>query len=75
VEIFLVNVASKAVTQLTSGPNTKSQPSWTPDGRIVYLETAGSVTHLRWLDPAAPAATHLIDTGTGTVGHPAAVVP
>jgi TolB protein len=75
VEIFLVNVASKAVTQLTSGAGTKSEPSWTPDGRLVYLETQGSTTRLRWIDPAAPAVVHLIDTGTGTVGHPSAVVP
>jgi TolB protein len=75
VDIFLVTVASGAVTQLTSGPATKSEPAWTPDGRIVYLETVGSTTHLRWIDPAAPTVTHLIDTGAGTVGHPSVAVP
>jgi Tol biopolymer transport system component len=68
-------VSTGAVTQLTSGPGTKSQPAWTPDGRVVYLETL-SGTRLRWVDPAQPAALHTIDTGTGgSVGHPAATAP
>lgn len=71
-EIYLMNAATGAVTQLTSGAGTKSQPAWTPDGRIVYLETLAG-TRLRWVDPAQPADVHTIDTGTGSVGHPAAV--
>jgi len=70
-EIYLMNVSTGAVTQLTSGAGTKSQPAWTPDGRVVYLETLNG-TRLRWVEPAQPAAVHTIDTGTGTVGHPAA---
>lgn len=72
VEIFLLNVATGGVTQLTSGAGTKAQPAWTPDGRIVYTETLNGATHLRWIDPAAPGTTYLIDTGAGAVGHPAA---
>jgi TolB protein len=72
VEIFLMNVAARTVTQLTSGSGSKSQPGWTPDGRLVYVETVGGTTHLRWIDPADPATSFLIDTGSGTVGHPAA---
>lgn len=72
VEIFLLNVATGALQQLTSGAGSKSQPAWTPDGRLVYLETAGGATHLRWVDLATPATSTLIDTGTGTVSHPAA---
>lgn len=71
-EIYLMNAASGAVTQLTSGAGTKSQPAWTPDGRVVYLETLGG-TRLRWVDPAQPATVTTIETGTGSVGHPAAV--
>jgi TolB protein len=71
-EIYLLNASSGAVTQLTSGAGTKSQPAWTPDGRVVYLETLAG-TRLRWVDPAQPADLHTIDTGTGSVGHPAAV--
>lgn len=72
VEIYLLNVATGGVTQLTSGAGTKAQPAWTPDGRIVYTETLNGATHLRWIDPAAPGTTYLIDTGAGAVGHPAA---
>ncbi len=71
-EIFLLNTGTGAVTQLTSGPGTKSQPAWTPDGRVVYLETQGNgATLLRWVDPAQPATVTTIDTGPGTVEHPA----
>ncbi|HYH81994.1 MAG TPA: hypothetical protein VEX86_19465 [Longimicrobium sp.] len=71
-EIYLLNAGSGAVTQLTSGAGSKSQPAWTPDGRVVYLETLNG-TRLRWVDPAFPAAVNTIDTGPGSVGHPAAV--
>ncbi len=71
-EIYLMNAGTGVVTQLTSGAGSKSQPGWTPDGRLVYLETL-SGTRLRWVDPALPADVHTIDTGTGSVGHPAAV--
>lgn len=69
-EIYLLTVSSGAVTQLTSGAGTKAQPAWTPDGRLVYLETLNG-TRLRWVDPAQPATPHTIETGAGTVGHPA----
>ncbi|HEU4561611.1 MAG TPA: hypothetical protein VFS20_27545 [Longimicrobium sp.] len=71
-EIFLLNVGTGAVTQLTSGAGTKSQPAWTPDGRVVYLETQNNgATLLRWVDPAQPATVTTINTGPGTVEHPA----
>ncbi|HET7228711.1 MAG TPA: hypothetical protein VFJ16_01780 [Longimicrobium sp.] len=73
-DIYLLNVATGAVTQLTSGTGSKAQPAWTPDGRLVYLETLNG-TRLRWVDPAQPATAHTIETGTGTVGHPAATAP
>ncbi|HEX8245110.1 MAG TPA: hypothetical protein VF541_16485 [Longimicrobium sp.] len=72
VDIYLLNVASGAVTQLTSGPGSKSQPAWTADGRVVYTENAGGDSRLRWVDPAVPAVTWPIDTGTGAAAHPAA---
>lgn len=77
-ELFMIGVSSGTITQLTSGApgnTSRSKPSWTPDGRIVYLETVGTTTHLYWMDPAAPSITHPIDTGTGTVGHPSVARP
>ncbi|HEX8905635.1 MAG TPA: hypothetical protein VF771_12365, partial [Longimicrobiaceae bacterium] len=72
-EIFLLRVATGAVTQLTSGPGSKVQPAWTPDGRLVYVESISGATRLRWLDLATPGTLNLIDTGAGAVGHPVAV--
>jgi TolB protein len=69
VEIFLRSSAG-VVTQLTSGTGSRSNPAWTPDGRVVYVENVGGVTRLRWVDPAAPATTHLIETGAGAVSNP-----
>jgi len=74
VEIF-VRSAAGVVTQLTSGTGSRSNPAWTPDGRLVYVETVGGVSHLRWVDPAVPATTYAIDTGAGTVGNPAVNLP
>jgi hypothetical protein len=74
VEIFLRSAAG-VVTQLTSGTGSRSNPAWTPDGRVVYVDTAGGVTHLRWIDPAAPGTSYLIETGAGAVGNPAVNLP
>ena len=74
VEIFLRSAAG-VVTQLTSGTGSRSNPAWTPDGRVVYVETVGGVTHLRWIDPAAPGTSYLIETGAGAVGNPAVNLP
>jgi Tol biopolymer transport system component len=74
-DLFTVPLGGGAPVQLTSGPGSKSQPAWTPDGRLVYLHTEGATTQLRWIDPAAPSVIHSIATGTGTVGHPAVNQP
>jgi Tol biopolymer transport system component len=73
VEIYLLKAG--VVSQLTSGTGTRSNPAWTPDGRLVFVETLGGVTHLRWIDPAAPGTTTLIDTGAGGVSNPAVNLP
>jgi TolB protein len=74
VEIFLRSAAG-TVTQLTSGTGSRSTPAWTPDGRLVYVETVGGVSRLRWVDPAAPATSYLIETGAGAVGNPTVNLP
>jgi Tol biopolymer transport system component len=73
VEIYLLKAG--VVSQLTSGTGTRSNPAWTPDGRLVFVETVGGVTHLRWIDPAAPGTPTLIETGTGAVSNPAVNLP
>jgi TolB protein len=75
VEVYLFKPATGTVTQLTSGTGVRSNPAWTPDGRVVYVETIGGVSHLRWVDPAVPAASTPIETGAGAVGNPAVNLP
>jgi Tol biopolymer transport system component len=74
VDIFLRSAAG-VVTQLTSGAGSRSNPAWTPDGRLVYVENVGGVTRLRWVDPAAPATSYLIETGAGAVSNPSVNLP
>lgn len=73
VELFVLKGGT--TTQLTSGAGSKFNPTFTPDGRVVYVELASGVTRLKWVDPASPATVTTIDTGTGTVGHPAVNLP
>lgn len=74
VEVWLRSSAGTA-TQLTSGAGSRSNPAWTPDGRVVYVDTSGGVSRLRWLDPAAPGTSYLIETGAGAVANPAVNLP
>jgi hypothetical protein len=59
--IFTVRVADKVITKLSTRPGGEAEPSWTADGRLVYVEfLAGSATRLVWIDPAAPTVVHEI---------------
>ncbi|HKP74843.1 MAG TPA: hypothetical protein VJT67_04835 [Longimicrobiaceae bacterium] len=75
VEIWIFRPSGSTVTQLTSGTGSRINPAWTADGRLVYVEQVGSATQLRWIDPAHPAVSTAIDTGAGTVSHPAVNLP
>jgi hypothetical protein len=72
-QIYLVEVATGTITRLTTRGGTDGEPTWTPDGRLVYVAFDGAQTQLRWLDPASPATTHAIPTGSGTPRRPAGV--
>ena len=39
------------------------------------MDTSGGVSRLRWVDPAAPGTTYLIETGAGAVANPAVNLP
>jgi Tol biopolymer transport system component len=70
-ELYLLRVSSGGVTRLTNRAGVDALPSWTPDGRIVYVEITGGVSRLRWMDPADPATVHAIETGEGNATRPA----
>jgi hypothetical protein len=72
-QIYLVEVATGTITRLTTRAGTDGEPTWTPDGRLVYVAFDGAQAQLRWLDPASPATTYAIPTGTGTPRRPAGV--
>jgi hypothetical protein len=74
-ELYLLDVATKVSTRLTTRTLTDGAGSWTPDGRIVYLAYTGTGTdnQLRWINPTTLAAANIPLTGTGTVLRPVAV--
>ncbi len=60
-DLYVVTVATSAVTRLTT-VGSLGQPTWLPDGRIVFTRWAAGVAGLAWLDPTAPATIHSIPT-------------
>lgn len=75
-ELYLQDVSSGALTRLTTRAGIDGNPSWLKDGRIVYTCYQGTpavTPRICWLDPAAPATVHQVDTGTGSTNRPAAV--
>ncbi len=69
-EIYLLTVATGAVTRLTTEGGSNGRPSWTKDGRILFVRWVGGHPTLQWLDPAAPSVVHLIPVGDDA-DHPA----
>lgn len=72
--IALLDLASHAVTLLTPASSQDGEPSWLADGRLVFL-AEGAAPALMWMDPSAPATSHLIPIGSGTPAHPAPLRP
>jgi hypothetical protein len=59
--IFTVRVSDRLITKLSTRAGAEAEPSWTADGRLVYIEFgAASATRLVWIDPAQPAVVHEI---------------
>lgn len=53
--IFTVRVSDRTITRLSTRTGSEAEPSWTADGRLVYVEfLAGGATRLVWIDPAQP---------------------
>ena len=70
--IYVVHLASGEVTRLSDRAGVEAEPTWTEDGRLVYVEfLAGGGTRLVWIDPADPSAVHPIPL-TGSPRRPAA---
>ena len=72
-ELFVVDLATGAATQLTHSGGTVGQATWLADGRIVFTRVATDGSRLCWLDLRAPDVQHEIATGVGSAAHPTAV--
>ena len=72
-ELFAIDLATGAATQLTHSGGMVGQATWLADGRIVFTAFSASGSRLRWLDPRAPDLLHDVPTGPGAAAHAAAV--
>ncbi|HST57718.1 MAG TPA: hypothetical protein VLK84_03450 [Longimicrobium sp.] len=72
--IFLVRVSDRTITKLSTRAGGEAEPTWTADGRLVYVEFgAGSTTRLVWIDPAQPTMVHEIPVAGGNPRRPSVV--
>ena len=72
-ELYVLDVSTKVITRMTTRAGTDAQPSWLPDGRIVFTSYEGTLARLAWLDPAMPGVTHPIPTGSGDSRKPVSI--
>jgi Tol biopolymer transport system component len=71
-QLFVVDLQSGAVTPLTTGSAAAGQPTWLPDGRLVFVRYDGGATSLWWLDPDAagePVQIPLAGVAVGVLQH------
>lgn len=74
-EIFVRDLRTSIVTQVTHNTGASGQPAWLADGRIVFTTFAGGTSTLRWVDPDAPTVLHGIATPALAAEHAAPVRP
>jgi Tol biopolymer transport system component len=70
-EIWITNTAGSSATKLTDG----ASPSWTTDGRVVFVRYTGATGSLYWVDPANPGVVHPISVGGGNAQRPSVIRP
>ena len=68
-----MDVVTHLIAQLTTDAGIDGQPTWLPDGRLVYTAWVAGTARLRWLDPAAPGSATDAGPSAGDVQHAAAV--
>jgi hypothetical protein len=66
-EVWVRNMTTGASVNVTKRTGSDAEPTWLPDGRLVFTKYVGSTPSLAWVDPSFPGAIHDIPTGTGTV--------
>lgn len=72
--LYLVNVADGAVTRLSTRAGDEAEPTWTADGRLVYVEFESTgATRLVWIHPDFPLDVTPIPVTGGAPRGPAAL--
>lgn len=61
-QIFLLDLRTGAITQVTSAASPAGQPGWLPDGRLLFTTFTSSESALWWLDPGETAEPVRIST-------------
>jgi WD40 repeat protein len=74
-EIFIRDLRTSAVTQLTHNTVSSGQPTWLLDGRVVFTTFSGANSTISWVDPAQPLVIHPIATTGLSAEHSAPVRP
>jgi hypothetical protein len=69
VEIYELNLGTNVVTRITNRAGYDAQPTYLPDGRIVFVRDVAGVRSLRWINPAT-LVEGTIPTGSGTPRNP-----
>ncbi|MEP7001575.1 MAG: hypothetical protein ABI969_13905 [bacterium] len=74
-EIFIRDLRTSVVTQLTRNTGSSGQPTWLLDGRVVFTTFSGANSTISWVDPAQPLVIHPIVTTGLSAEHSAPVRP
>jgi Tol biopolymer transport system component len=74
-EIFIRDLRTSVVTQLTRNTVSSGQPTWLLDGRVVFTTFSGATSTISWVDPAEPLVIHPIVTTGLSAEHSAPVRP
>ena len=62
-EIYLYDIGSGVTTRLTNNAEYDGQPTFLPDGRIVYVGEVGGNRRLKWINPTTMAGGTIITGG------------
>ena len=69
-QLYVINVATKAVRRLTSRGSQNVDPDWGKDGRITYVTKQRDGAHVAVLSPAEGDKTARFVTAAGNWEHP-----
>lgn len=72
VELYLYTISSGVTTRLTNRVGYDAQPTWLPDGRIVYIAEVAGIRQMQVIHPTT-LVTGVIPVGAGVPRNPSVV--